>query len=338
MTTTNNDELKLKLKDTLNKALTLRNVIKTRTPATPGYSDAVTSLKMLATQASDISTQLSMEHGQALSAEFNAFAVFCEINAKGGAPATNIDTYEPLFASLEKARTSAVALGDKSLDSRIIELLTNIYAITDQFENEIELLERACSVDRSIPKVMALMNAYFKKLAYVYGDRDRIYALQEGDQDAYMKLHINCWEQYLWLKEAGAPFNRDAYIKQHKGQLFKLAIYLGSMANPLISAKDPEVLSIAMEAFDEAFYIADLTNDPEFFCAATAHKSSAVYRTLPADQRESLLASLKKIESEVKPINSELRDLIDSIENKAPSLHPEMKEAEEEAKKQSTTQ
>ncbi|GAM28407.1 hypothetical protein SAMD00019534_115830 [Acytostelium subglobosum LB1] len=317
------DADKLKLKELLNNALTLRNNIKTLNPSGQTYGQAVEKLKELSKESKSLSDQLSMEHGKALSTEFYAFAQFCELAGKP--EATEIETYETQLQELNEARNSARALGDKALDGRILELLTNIFSRTGQYDAEIEVIAKACQFDKTVPKTMALLNAYFKKLDYIYQDRDRIYSIQKDDSDAYMKLHINAWEQYLWLKQQ-PQFPRDNFIRMQKAPLFKLAIYVGSLSNPLISAKDNEVVDIAMEAFDEAFYISDLVNDKEYHCAAVAHKTSMLYRTLSAEQREALLESLKKTEAEFKPINSEIRDLINSIENKAPSLHPEMKE------------
>ncbi|KAM9994744.1 hypothetical protein ACTFIY_000912 [Dictyostelium cf. discoideum] len=274
----------------------------------------------------------------------------------------------PIESKLMEIRSIAKSFKDASLDARSMELLTNIYNKTNQIDKEVDILEKAVAAEKNPQRSVALFDAYLKKLDHTYQDRDRIYQLnnkdtqqqqqqqQDSDEDikvstssskkyqqqqeekekedkdnGFMKLHADAWEIYLWLKSMPG-FPRDQFILQRKNQLFKLAIYIGSLANPLISAKDKEVVSISMEAFDEALHIADITQNKEYFCAATAHKSSVVYRTLPEDERAKLFKSLVEVEQSMKPVNSEIRDLIQSIENKDPSLFPEKKEQEDKEK------
>ncbi|KAF2070354.1 hypothetical protein CYY_008325 [Polysphondylium violaceum] len=337
------DEQKNKLKQLLNEGLTLRLKLKTVNPTSSIIKEPLDRLQDIAQQCLKLSEVTQMDHGKAHAMEFNCFVQWTRIVIEESSKQTTsiqslIDKTDSIESQLLECRKLALGFGDKVLVSRVLELLVNIYNKTNQLDKEIETIEKAVDADKSVPKVVVLLDALFRKLEFVYQDRDRIYQLNinkdpnapppQPDQqqdDGFMKLHIDTWEHYLWLKDQPS-FPRDQYIVQKKAQLFKLSIYVGSLANPLISLKDPEVLKIANEAFDEAFYIANLIQDKEYFCAATAHKSSVSYRTLPQPERERLLQSLKDIESQMKPKNSEIRDLIDSIENKAPSLHPEEKE------------
>ncbi|EGG21493.1 hypothetical protein DFA_01379 [Cavenderia fasciculata] len=317
---------KTKVKELLNQSLALRNHLKTLTPSELVSSQGrakIHQLKVWTTEIIELSGRLGLDHGKALGLEFNSFALFCENTSD------DIDQYHTILTQLEQARNTVLSLKDKSSHNRILELLTNIYSRTGEIEKEIETIERATRFEKNIPTMIALVKSYLKKLDYIYKDRDRIYSIQTDDGNAYMDLHVTCWDHYQWLKSqpAFAPPMSDSFIKQNKSNLFKLCIYMGSLANPLISQKDQVIFNVSMEAFDEAFFIANLINDKEFICAATAHKSSILYRTLPPDERDQLLESLKKTDAEMKPVNSELRDLIDSIENQAPSLHPEMKDS-----------
>jgi len=338
------DEQKNKLKQLLNEGLQLRLKLKTVPPTSSVFKEPLDRLQDIAQQCLKLSEVTQMDHGKAHAMEFICFCkwnrIIIEESQKENTSVQKIiEKSDSIETQLLECRKLALGFSDKVLVSRVLELLVNIYNKTNQLDKEIATIEKAVDADRSVAKVVVLLDALFRRLEFIYQDRDRIYQLNamskdpnappaQPDQqqdDAFMKLHVDTWEYYLWLKDQPS-FPRDQYIMQKKTQLFKLAIYMGSLANPLISLKDPEVIKIAMEAFDEAFYIADLIQDKEYFCAATAHKSSVSYRTLPQPEREALLQSLKDIEAKMKPKNSEIRDLIDSIENKAPSLHPEEKE------------
>lgn len=65
--------------------------------------------------------------------------------------------------------------------------------------------------------------------------------------------------------------------------------------------------------------IAEKAEDTEYLCAATAHKFGVIWKRIPKDEKGVLLQTLKKMEEKYKPENSELRDLIDSIESTMPS-------------------
>ncbi|KAN0008801.1 hypothetical protein ACTFIU_002094 [Dictyostelium citrinum] len=323
-------------------------------------------------QANELCEQLSHDHGKSLVSILNCFIDWNQLVLDATTSATPTSTEKlkeyslPIESKLIEIRAIAKSFKDASLDARSMELLTNIYNKTNQIDKEVDILEKAVAAEKNPQRSVALFDAYLKKLDHTYQDRDRIYQLnnkdsqqqqQQDDEDikvstssskkhqqqqekekedkdnGFMKLHADAWEIYLWLKSMPG-FPRDQFILQRKNQLFKLAIYIGSLANPLISAKDKEVVSISMEAFDEALHIADITQNKEYFCAATAHKSSVVYRTLPEDERAKLFKSLVEVEQSMKPVNSEIRDLIQSIENKDPSLFPEKKEQEDKEKEE----
>ncbi|KAN0037885.1 hypothetical protein ACTA71_000056 [Dictyostelium dimigraforme] len=325
-------------------------------------------------QANELCEQLSHDHGKSLVSILNCFINWNQLVLDATTSTTPTSTEKlkeyslPIESKLLEIRAIARSFKDASLDGRSMELLTNIYNKTNQIDKEVNILEKAVAAEKNPQRAIALFDAYLKKLDHTYQDRDRIYQLNNkdsqqqqdtGDEDikvstssskkhqqqqqeekekedkdnGFMKLHADAWEIYLWLKSMPG-FPRDQFILQRKNQLFKLAIYIGSLANPLISAKDKEVVSISMEAFDEALHIADITQNKEYFCAATAHKSSVVYRTLPEDERVKLFQSLVEVEQSMKPTNSEIRDLIQSIENKDPSLFPEKKEQEDKEKEE----
>eukprot|EP01132_Coremiostelium_polycephalum_P009896 gene9896-12139_t len=334
----NNNNDKEKLKILLNECLTIKNKIKTSI----GFNkELAETLSKKCNESLKLAKQLSMEHGEALSKEMLCFAkwhlLLSKLQQQQQVDLLLIDEIASIESDLLQTEKTAVAFGDRQLQLRILELLTNIYSVSKQLDMEIETIDKVIRLsERTVPKVSALLDAYFRKLSFVYQDRDRIYQLDnpqgqqplqggEGEEQSangFMKLNAEAWEQYLWLK-GQSQFNRDAFIRAKKAQLFKLAIYIGSLANPLISGKDPKVLDISMEAFDEAFYIAELTKDNEYFCAASAHKSSVVYRTLAQPEREKLLQNLKDLQQQYQPKNDEIKDLIHSIEVRAPSLHPE---------------
>ncbi|KAK5579927.1 hypothetical protein RB653_009616 [Dictyostelium firmibasis] len=374
-TTATDSEKKVKLQQILTDGLLLQKQVKV---VFAGGHNNENTIKQITTllgqlrekskQANELCEQLSHDHGKSLVSILNCFIDWNQLVLN--ATTTNTPTSSeklkedslPIESKLLEIREIAQSFKDASLDARSMELLTNIYNKTNQIDKEVDILEKAVAAEKNPQRAVALFDAYLKKLDHTYQDRDRIYQLNNKEQqqdnedikvstssskkqqqkeekekedkdNGFMKLHADAWEIYLWLKSMPG-FPRNQFILQRKNALFKLAIYIGSLANPLISAKDKEVVSIAMEAFDEALHIADITQNKEYFCAATAHKSSVVYRTLPEDERVKLFKSLVDVEESMKPVNSEIRDLIQSIENKDPSLFPEKKEQEDKEKEE----
>ncbi|KYQ94313.1 hypothetical protein DLAC_04611 [Tieghemostelium lacteum] len=364
----NNSNSKVKLQQLLNECLNLKVEFKTKKSLD---TKVIQELKTKSEECIQLSKDLKIEHGRANALELLSFAEWYELVIKNQ-NSTNEhieilkELSEPIEQKLLESKKLAISFNDKALYLRVLETLTNIYNKTNQMDKEIEILEKIVhnnltssigAEQRSLPMSVMLLNAILKKLNFIYQDRDRIYQLPrpqpqtdsegkvispESDPtniektDPFMKLHLEAWENYQWIKKQPSNpfFQKDQYIHQNKSSLFKLCIYCGSLANPLISGKDPEVIALAMEAFQEAFYIADLIQDKEYFCAATAHRSSVLYQTLSEDEGNKLLQSLKDVEAKMKPKNSEIRDLIHSIENKAPTLHPEEKEKEDQQKSQ----
>ncbi|EGC29534.1 hypothetical protein DICPUDRAFT_42738 [Dictyostelium purpureum] len=367
------EEKKKELQKILVNSLELQRKVKVLFSSNPpnlvdDVKNILGQLKECSKQSSKLCDELQHDHGKALTSMLNCFIDWNELILKYVNNSNSNNTKEilkeesePIEKRLFDIRKIAQSFKDASLDARAMELLANIYSKTNQIDKEINILERAVAMEKTPPRSIALFDSYLRKLEFTYQDRDRIYQLNNKDKEnqsqqpkqqqqqpqpnepkpdddnGFMKLHADAWEIYLWLKSMPG-FPRDQFLLQRKASMFKLCIYIGSLANPLISAKDKDIVSIAMEAFDEALHLADITQNKEYFCAATAHKSSVVYRTLPEDERDKLLKSLKEVEERMKPENSEIRDLINSIENKNPSLHPELKEKEDKEKQEKEQQ
>jgi len=156
--------------------------------------------------------------------------------------------------------------------------------------------------------MVALLDAYHRVINYLYDK-------QPDHSDAIVKANTDYWSNYLWLKEQPG-FDRDQFIMQKKILLYKIAIYVGSIAgNPLnIGEQNPEDRKIAQEAYDEAIHIATLLKSDELLCAAHAHKALMLLPHLTLVEKEHMLSNLKALEETYHPENLELKEMINMLE------------------------
>jgi len=305
------EEKKAKLKELLNVAHTLRNA--QRGVASPRHEEAE-KLKNLAQECLKLSEEMGMEHGKGLSLEMLAYGKMMDLEAESYASRDVVKTpaekekeskgFLELEDRLQEAQKIAVTFNDEHLYTRILELLANIYRRTDDYGKEIITIEKAVKLSRTVPKVMALLDAYHRMINFLFTN-------QPDNADLILKVHTNYWQNYLYLKEQPG-FDRDKFIQSKRILLYKVALYLGSIAgNPLnLGEQDPENYTIASEAYDEAIYIATLLNNNELLCAAHAHKTYMLLPKLNTEEKKRMLSILVPLEETYHPESSELRDVI----------------------------
>jgi len=305
MSTATEDPLrqeKVQLRDLLNETHTFRLSLRGTHPT----DEQVAKLRGLADQCLATSTTLNMEHGKALSLEmlFTAKLIALELRGRE-VPSQEFFDLEPDLLEAEKI---ARAYNDKHLVTRILEGLANIYRRTDQYEKEINTIDKAISIERTVPKTVALLDAYHRVLNFLYEK-------QPTHTDAIVKANTDYWGNYLWLKTQPG-FDRDQFVMQKKVLLYKIAIYIGSLAgNPLnVGEQNPDDYHIAQEAYDEAIHIATLLNNSELLCAAHAHKALMLLPRLNVEQKQQMLQNLKALEETYHPENEEVREMIAMIE------------------------
>jgi len=293
---------KVRLRELLNETHTFRLSLRGTHPT----SEQTEKLRGLAEQCLSISNQLNMEHGKALSLEMLFTAKLIALESRGREVPSQ--DFFALEGDLLEAEKIAISFNDKHLVTRILEGLANIYRRTDQYEKEINTIDKAISVERTVPKTVALLDAYHRVLNYLYEK-------QQNHTDAIVKANTDYWGNYLWVKTQ-PTFDRDQFIMQKRIFLYKVAIYVGSLAgNPLnVGEQNPEDYTIAQEAYDEAIYIATLLQNNELLCAAHAHKALMLLPRLNVDQKLQLLHNLKALEDTYHPENEELREMIATIE------------------------
>lgn len=297
---------KARLREALNQAHALRLQIK-QTPQTPNIQD-VTKLQDLATRCLQLSTKLEMEHGRALALEMQASAALLEFDTRGATPVEPAE-YEAVEKNLLDAEKIALAYQDLNLETRIIETLANIFRRSDQYEKEIAAIKKAIAISRTVPKTVALLDAYHRILNYLYDH-------QPTNTDAIVKFNTDYWGNYLWLKEHPGVWSRDQFILQKKIMLYKVAIYIGSLAgNPLhVGEQNSDDAKLAHEAYDEAIYIGEVLKNTEFICAAHAHKALMLAPRLNINEKRGLLRNLEGLEEAYHPENGELREMIDMLD------------------------
>jgi len=308
------DQEKVKLKELLNTAHTLRNA--QRGVASPRSEDAE-RLVELAQECLGLSEKLGMEHGKGLSLEMLGFGKMMRLDIDAHANKDTVKTdqakedmngqYIDVEAGLLEAQKIAINYNDAHLLTRVLESLANIYRRTDQYDKEITTIEKAVKLSRNVPKVMALLDAYHRMINYLF-DHD------PNNADLNLKLHTNYWENYLWLKEQ-PEFDRDKFILAKRILLYKVSLYIGSIAgNPLnLGEQNPDDFNIASEAYDEAIYIATRINNNELLCAAHAQKALMLLPKLNYEEKRRLLDVLISIETAYKPTNNELSEIIEMV-------------------------
>jgi len=309
------EENKIKLKEQLNVAHALRNAQRTTGPR----KEDIEKIKSVAQECLTLANSLNMEHGKALSLELICYGKMLELDSVNQPDKDTIRTddqkeqikrqYLELEPNLQEAQKLAVSYGDVHLVTRILELLANIYRRTDQYEQEIGVIERAVKISRTIPKVMALLDAMQRLI-------DFLFAKHPDNADAILKFHTHYWENYLWLKDQ-TGFERDKFILFKRISLYKVAIYIGSIAgNPLnLGEQNPENFAVAGEAYDEAIYISTVLKNNELLCAAHAHKALMLLPKINQEEKRHMLGMLISLENNFKPESSELREIIDMIKN-----------------------
>jgi len=288
------------LKRSLNEANTLRNSLRGKKPS----QEEVSQLIEISSKCLQLSKDLDMEHGKGLSLDMLLYAQVAALDLKSASP----KEYLELLPKVEEAEKVALSYNDAHLETRILETLANLFMRAEQYEQESRVIEKALVLSRTTPKVMALCDTYQRII-------NQIYERNPSNADAMVKFHTEYWSHYLWLREQ-PDFNRDAWILANRGQLYKIAIYVASIAgNPLnVGESDPENYKIAKEAYDEAIYIAELMNNSEFLCAAQAHKANMLHTKVNASDRAALLKDLQQLEDTYHPTNTELRDVIKLIQ------------------------
>jgi len=298
-------EHKTQLKELLNVAHTLRLSLKLSPPSSSSSSQSsvlerIQQLKETCEKCLELSKELNMEHGKSLSLEMLVSAKMMELDLKKDSG----KEYLPLEQELVEAEKIALEYRDKHLETRILELLANIYRRTDQYDKEIGAIEKAILLSRTTPKVTALLDAFHRVINYLFEH-------QPDNSDSIVKAHTEYWENYLWLKEQ-QDFDKNQFIQTHKILLYKVCIYVASIAgNPLnLGEANPEDTKIALEAYDEAINVATVLNNKELLCAAHAHKAMMLMPKLSPDQRYLMLDNLRKLEDAYRPENTELSEMI----------------------------
>jgi len=307
-----NQAEKTRLRQLLNDTHSLRLHIKNTSPST----QSIDKLKDLAEQCLSLSNALSMEHGKGLSLEmlFTAKLMALEATGRGGAATS---AYAELEGGFLEANKIAISYQDKHLETRILEGLANVYRRSDQHEKEINIIEKAITLGRTVPKVLALLDAYHRVINFLYEK-------MPDNTDAIVKANTEYWSHYLWLKEQ-PEFNHDQFILQKKVLLYKIAVYIGSIAgSPFnLGEANPDDHKIALEAYDEAIYIATVMKNYEFLCAAHAHKALALTSRITVAEKQQLLQNLKDLEDTYRPQNDELGEMIKVLEKQ---LSPPLQE------------
>jgi len=297
------NQRKARLKELLNVAHSLRNSLKqipTSSSSSASMVENIQKLKDTCGQCLELSKELNMEHGKSLSLEMLVSAKMIELDHKHADP----PDYLPLEEELVEAEKIALEYRDKNLETRILELLANIYRRTDQFDKEIRTIEKAILLSKTNPKVIALLDAYHRVINYLF-------EYESNNSDSIVKAHTEYWENYLWLKEQ-PDFNKNQFIQTHKIHLYKVCIYIANIAgNPLnIGEANPEDTKIALEAYDEAIHVATVLSNNEFLCVAHAHKAMMLMPKLSVTQKVTLLDNLRKMEEAYHPQSTELSEMI----------------------------
>eukprot|EP01113_Clastostelium_recurvatum_P041899 TRINITY_DN6727_c0_g1_i2.p1 TRINITY_DN6727_c0_g1~~TRINITY_DN6727_c0_g1_i2.p1 ORF type:complete len:339 (-),score=110.28 TRINITY_DN6727_c0_g1_i2:64-1080(-) len=298
---------KEELKKQLNVALSLKNKIK-ETPAGE-HGPLTQQLRDTCTRCMDLAKTAEVEHGRALALEMHVFARLTDLTNKHE---EEDEPYTALEDDIKESSKIASEFGDRALENRLLELQANIYLRIGRPDKEIDCIQSACKIQRTVPKMMALLDAYGRKL-------DSLFSTPKPDTDLLLKYNAEFWEVYLWLREEGSNrgFNKDQFVRADKrraAHLFKVALYIGSFAgNPLHGGKEEENVKMGMDAFDEAIWVAGVLDNKEYLCAATAHRASILYHKLNPLEKQELLSNLKQMQEKYEPDNNELADLIESI-------------------------
>jgi len=249
-----------------------------------------------------------MDHGKALSLEMLSFAKVTELSDKH---VEEDEPYNEIEPDLLEAEKIAKEFGDVNLYNRILEIRANIYLRIGRHDKEVECIEKACALLRTVPKMMVLLDAHSRLI-------DSLYTSSKPDTDLLLKYNARYWETYLWLRDEGrfSGFSRERFVEDKKraNQLFKVAIYIGSFAgSPLHGGQENENFKMGLEAFDEAIWVAEFLDNKEFLCAASAHRAAITFHKLNPEEKRLLIENLKRMQQTYEPDNSELHDLIDSL-------------------------
>eukprot|EP01112_Ceratiomyxa_fruticulosa_P014058 TRINITY_DN4001_c0_g2_i1.p1 TRINITY_DN4001_c0_g2~~TRINITY_DN4001_c0_g2_i1.p1 ORF type:complete len:310 (-),score=78.03 TRINITY_DN4001_c0_g2_i1:69-998(-) len=297
------EEDKVLLKNKLNEALTLKN--KLRDIAPNEQQATLEQIIEICALTKELSEKIDMQHGKALSIEMSTFAQIASLSNKHE---EDPNAYEVFEAPLEEAKKIAKDYGDAKLENRILEIQANMYLRMGRHDKEAEAITRACGLQRTVPKVLALLDALSRLL-------DSLFLNPSPDSDLLMKVNADFWETYLILCEK-MGYDKKLFIadKRRANHLFKVALYIGSFAgNPLHGGQEEENFKLGMEAFDEAIWVANQLDNKEYLCAATAHKASVLYHKLTPPEKKECLKNLKHMQEKYEPENTELIEIIENL-------------------------
>jgi len=304
---------KLLLKNKLNEALALKNKLRDIPPNE--QQPTLDNIIEICAQTKELSEKIDMIHGKALSIEMTVFAQIASLSNKHEEDA---EAYEVFEAPLNEAKKIAKEYGDVKLENRILEILANMYLRMGRHDKEVEAIERACGLQKTVPKVLALLDALSRLL-------DSLFLNPSPDSDLLMKINGDFWESYLILRDQ-MGYDKKQFImdKRRANHLFKVALYIGSFAgSPLHGGQEQENFKLGMEAFDEAIWIANQLDNKEYLCASTAHKASVLYHRLTPTEKKECLKNLKQMQEKYEPENTELREIIENLTKASQGAPPE---------------
>eukprot|EP01111_Echinosteliopsis_oligospora_P014015 TRINITY_DN5189_c0_g1_i1.p1 TRINITY_DN5189_c0_g1~~TRINITY_DN5189_c0_g1_i1.p1 ORF type:complete len:239 (-),score=53.89 TRINITY_DN5189_c0_g1_i1:243-935(-) len=219
------EEKKIKLKQMLNEAHAMRPIV--RNKPTPS---SISSMLSISKKCMEMSEELQITHGSGLSLELYYFAKMAELDSLFASSDSDKEEektetcrqeYKELEAPLLSAKSIAINFGDVHLATRVLELLANVYRRTDRVEMEVDCIEKAIRLDKTVPKVMALMDGIHRVL--VKSDDDTIVTGSDIRSGSILTFNSQYWENYLWLKKQ-PDFDRDSFIKSKKVIIYKVAV------------------------------------------------------------------------------------------------------------------
>eukprot|EP00020_Sapocribrum_chincoteaguense_P007280 CAMPEP_0170749538 /NCGR_PEP_ID=MMETSP0437-20130122/10447_1 /TAXON_ID=0 /ORGANISM="Sexangularia sp." /LENGTH=492 /DNA_ID=CAMNT_0011088465 /DNA_START=1 /DNA_END=1475 /DNA_ORIENTATION=+ len=248
-----------------------------------------------AERAEERAKELGLEHGYAIAVSRGAAADLALLGLQLGHASFGSDEmtaeqmdlgfrrYGALESRLTEASRFANAYGDVNLLETVLQQRANIYRQTGVYDSEVFVISASLKLSRTVPKVMALMDALDRDIRSIFAKGKFDYDPTEAPEETAMKeqnerlmsRNYEYWVEWTWLRDSmDSVDEEEAYIRSHTGALFRNALYISTMlANPLLVGPDPKQKEEAVEALAEAERIAALVGDPEL--AAIAFAKSA---------------------------------------------------------------
>jgi hypothetical protein len=248
-----------------------------------------------AERAEEQAKALGLEHGYAIAVSRGAAADVALLGLQLGHASFGSDDmtarqmdlgfrrYGALESRLTESSRFANAYGDVNLLETVLQQRANIYRQTGVYDSEVFVISASLKLSRTIPKVMALMDALDADIRSIFAKGKFDYDPTEAPEETAMKdqnerlmaRNYEYWVEWTWLRDSlESVEEEEAYVRAHTGPLFRNALYIATMlSNPLLVGPDPKQKEEAVEALVEAERIAALVGDPEL--AAVAFAKSA---------------------------------------------------------------